>query len=370
MKNALVLLLIVMCSVWLVWIKLNTASSIESRKPMPSTTNSPASKPKTEREAYQSLAALIRVFESDLNLDHLTPISAALSTELPRLNTADRYRIYEQLQQALQAYTNRLNHQQSELIERYAELQAQLWQQVYTQNTAQTEPSADPLNSQAVANTESDLAAEHAAQEASDQAAQQRFDQQWPQTLQQGLSTKQQQLLEALAKQQIEVLYFGEGIYEFWLNPNYWLKQVAPHLPKADQVYWQHVTAQEQQPYAYDAGLVISWQALGERVQIWEQYLKNYPKGYFVDDAQRKYDAYLEYLLTGMDNTPTHEQGVLLPEVTAAYAQLIVQSPNSRLSKTLQLFEQQLADNQASQSSDVPAAARRAMALAKDQISG
>ena len=66
-----------------------------------------------------------------------------------------------------------------------------------------------------------------------------------------------------------------------------------------------------------------------------------------------------------MDNTPTHEQGVLLPEVKAAYAQLIVQYPNSRLSKTLQLFEQQLADNP----SDVPAAARRAMALAKDQIS-
>lgn len=365
MKNALVLLLIVMCSVWLVWIKLNSVSAVESRKPTPSTTNSPASKPKNEREAYQSLAALIRVFESDLSLDHLIPINAALGTELPRLSMADRYRIYQQLQQALQAYTNRLNRQQSDLIERYTELQAQLWQQVYTQNTAQTEPSADPLNSQIIADTAPDLAAEQAAQEASDQAAQQRFDQQWPQTLQQGLSAKQQQLLEALAKQQIEVLYFGEGIYEFWLNPNYWVKQVAPHLTKADQVYLKQAAEQEQQPYAYDAGLVVSWQVLGERVQIWEQYLKNYPKSYFVDDAQRKHDAYLEYLLTGMDNTPTHEQGVLLPEVKAAYAQLIVQYPNSRLSKTLQLFEQQLADNP----SDVPAVARRAMALAKDQIS-
>ena len=365
MKNAFVLLLVIVCLVWLIWIKLNAISAIEPRKPSASIASSTPSKPKTEREVYQSLAALIRVFESDLSLDHLIPINAALGTELPRLNPADRYRIYEQLQQALQAYTNRLNRQQSDLIERYTELQAQLWQQVYTQNTTQTEPSADPLNSQTVADSVPDLAAEQAAQEALDQAAQQRFDQQWPITLKQGLTAKQQQLLDALAKQQIEVLYFGEGIYEFWLNPNYWVKQVAPHLPKADQVYWQHVAKQEQQPYAYDAGLVISWQVLGERVQIWEQYLKNYPKSYFANDAQRQHDAYLEYLLTGMDNTPSHEQGVLLPEVQAAYAQLIAQYPNSRLSKTLQLFEQQLADNP----SDVPAAARRAMALAKDQIS-
>ena len=100
-------------------------------------------------------------------------------------------------------------------------------------------------------------------------------------------------------------------------------------------------------------------------MQVWAQYVQDHPDGYFTELAQAKRDGDLNTLLMGMDNTPTHEQGVLLPEVKAAYAHLIQQYPNSQLSKTLSLFEQQLAERP----DDVPAAARRAIALAKDQIS-
>lgn len=379
MKNILVALLIIICSVWLLWIRLNSSSPAEPKKPTVATVNrSIASPPRTEREQYQALSEVIRVFESDLALEKLTPITTVLNTELPRLRTEDRYRIYMQLEQAINAYINRLNRDQSALIERYAELQSQLWQQV---DTAEPTPSVMAQMMNLVTPSTPDPVAEQTAQLDSDRQAEQRFEQQWPHVIKQGLTTKQQQTLAALAKQQIDVLYLGEGMYEFRLNPRYWVTHVAPHLAKADQVYFALVAEQEQQQYAYDAALVISWQALGERVQVWEQYLKNHPKSYFVDDAQRKHDAYLEFLLLGMDNTPTYEQGVLLPEVQAAYLQLIQQYPSSRFSKTLQLFQQQFPANPSEdlavspseglsdQPIDVAAAARRATALAKEQIS-
>lgn len=395
MKNLLVLALIFLCSVWLLWIKLNQVSPIEtSTVSSREATSSMASKPKTEREVYQALNGLIRVFESDLTLDNLTPITVALNTDLPRMRLEDRYRIYTQLDQALAAYTRQLDAEQADLLERYAALHSQRSQQIdepqqldtqqqppdETDNSSvsnsseaasQTVTPTEPTDQQDV-NTAPDVGVAATLptnpQNEPDQRLSTRvaeFEQQWSQLLKQGLSSKQQQLLNALAKQQIEVVYAGEGSFAFRLNPNYWVIHLAPHLAKADQVYLKQMAEQTQQPFADDAGLLISWLELGERVQAWMQYTEDYPDGYFTELAQAKRDDDLSILLMGMDNTPTHQQGVLLPEVRVAYAQLARQYPNSRLSKTLSLFEQQLAE----QPDAVPTAARRAIALAKDQIS-
>lgn len=390
MKNLWVVLLIVLCSIWLLWIKLHQVSRPEAASASSRDTASVTiSKPKTAREFYQALNGLIRVFESDLTLDHLTPITTALSTHLAPMNIEDRYRIYVQLEQALNAYTHQLNREQGEILARYATLRSQWLQEIEQQQQDIQQQSGDTnqrindndspeaegvaavdTTAQTSASNESDAANAVTQQTAAqptppnlsiDPAM---FERQWPQFLAQGLSSKQQQLLDALAKQQIEIAYAGEGSFAFRLNPNYWVEHVAPHLPKADQVYFQHVAEQAQQPYADDAGLLISWLELGMRVQTWMQYTEDYPDGYFTEMAQAKRDGDLNTLLVGMDNTPTHEQGVLLPEVKAAYTQLSQQYPNSQLSKTLSLFEQQLAE----QPDDVPAAARRAIALAKDTI--
>jgi len=397
MKNLLVLALIVLCSIWLLWIKLHQTTPVDAEVVSNSRqVATAASKPQNASEVHQALSGLIRVFESRLTLDNLIPITTALNTELPRISLADRYRIYTQLEQALSAYTDQLNSEQADMLERYAALHSQLSQQLEPQQQEDAQPQSVDTNSSIndadndAANTDADAAKVSAtdqpsassesdpANEATQQTEPQQstppsrqiitqatFEQQWPQFLKQGLSSKQQQLLDALAKQQIEIAYAGEGSFAFRLNPNYWVEHVAPHLPKADQLYFQHVAEQTQQPYADDAGLLISWLELGQRVQVWAQYVQDHPDGYFTEMAQAKRDGDLNTLLIGMDNTPTHEQGVLLPEVKAAYAQLIQQYPNSQLSKTLRLFEQQLAE----QPDDVPAAARRAIALAQDQIS-
>lgn len=388
MKNVLIVLLIVLCSIWLLWIKLHQAGMIETATAStPDTSSNVISKPKTEREFYQALNRLIRVFESDLTLENLTPITTALNTDLPRTRLEDRYRLYTQLEQAIDAYTSQLNTEHADVLERSAALRLQLAQQLESAQQADApQPPSDPNSStnaaastEATVTTTSDAVASPraygdsepaniATQQAtppSRQSTQVAVAQQWPEFLKQGLSSKQQQLLDELAKQQIEIAYAGEGDFVFRLNPSYWVEHVAPHLPKADQVYFQQLAEQAQQPYAADASLLISWLQLGARAQVWGQYVQDYPAAHFVESAQANADRYLSVLLVGMDNTPTQQQGVLLPEVSAAYAQLMQQYPNSRLSKTLRLFEQQLAE----QPEDVPAAARRAIALAKDQIS-
>ena len=131
MKNVLIVLLIVLCSIWLLWIKLHQAGMTETATAStPDTSSNVISKPKTEREFYQALNRLIRVFESDLTLENLTPITTALNTDLPRTRLEDRYRLYTQLEQAIDAYTSQLNTEYADVLERSAALRLQLAQQL------------------------------------------------------------------------------------------------------------------------------------------------------------------------------------------------------------------------------------------------
>ncbi len=161
MKNLFVLVLIFLCSIWLLWIKLHQTTPVDAEVISNSRQVATAtSKPQTASEVHQALSGLIRVFESRLTLDNLIPITTALNTELPRISLADRYRIYTQLEQALSAYTDQLNSQQADMLERYAALHSQLSQQLKPQQQEDAQPQSGDTNSSIndAANTDADAA--------------------------------------------------------------------------------------------------------------------------------------------------------------------------------------------------------------------
>lgn len=161
MKNLFVLVLIFLCSIWLLWIKLHQTTPVDAEVISNSRQVATAtSKPQTASEVHQALSGLIRVFESRLTLDNLIPITTALNTELPRISLADRYRIYTQLEQALSAYTDQLNSQQADMLERYAALHSQLSQQLKPQQQEDAQPQSGDTNSSIndAANTDAKVA--------------------------------------------------------------------------------------------------------------------------------------------------------------------------------------------------------------------
>lgn len=65
---------------------------------------------------------------------------------------------------------------------------------------------------------------------------------------------------------------------------------------------------ENKETYSVDAGLVISFKDLGDRVVSWENFMNKYPNSKLMKSVKEDYKMYhLDYLI-GEDNTPTYER--------------------------------------------------------------
>jgi len=87
--------------------------------------------------------------------------------------------------------------------------------------------------------------------------------------------------------------------------------------------------------YSEDAGLLISFESLFNRVQNWEDFMGKYPKSFVFIEAKSLYTSYLSTFITGMDNSRTfdYESQKLLPEVKALYEKIIAQNGSRKCQK-------------------------------------
>ena len=79
--------------------------------------------------------------------------------------------------------------------------------------------------------------------------------------------------------------------------------------------------AEESEGFSEDAGLLISWDRLGERVAAWESFISSNPGFQLLPEARYWHDLYLRTYLTGMDNSRVfrNPEGTLEPRVRASY---------------------------------------------------
>jgi hypothetical protein len=89
---------------------------------------------------------------------------------------------------------------------------------------------------------------------------------------------------------------------------------------------------EEAEGFSEDAGLVISWDALSDRIVKWESFIAANPSFLLLPEAQSWYDVYLRVYLTGMDNARVFdfEKETLLPEVQASYERFVAEYPTSK----------------------------------------
>jgi hypothetical protein len=142
-----------------------------------------------------------------------------------------------------------------------------------------------------------------------------------------------------LKKAGLEFREVGEGITEIWTIPGYYSTIFKNKVTPDYEVYISQTDKESETNYAADAGLIISWEQLGDRLMFWENFMNKYPKSKLIKTVKKDYNYYLSDYLLGMDNTPTYERepdketGKLNDENRAEFNRIIKKYPNSNTAK-------------------------------------
>ena len=148
---------------------------------------------------------------------------------------------------------------------------------------------------------------------------------------------------EALLKSaNLEFWEIGEGYVEIRTTPHYYLNIFKGHVTKDYEEFIALMAKDDEELYSADAGLTISFNALGKRVLNWENFIAKNPYSKQTPGAIQIYRQYQEFYLLGMDNTPTiaFETNTFYPENIAEFKQFSTKHPNS---KTVPLINAALA---------------------------
>jgi len=151
-----------------------------------------------------------------------------------------------------------------------------------------------------------------------------------------------------LKKVGLEFREVGEGMTEIWTIPGYYPPVFKGKVTPDYEVYITQIAKESESNYAADAGLIITWEELGERLIFWENFINKYPKSKLLKTVKEDYNYYLDDYLFGRDNTMTYESadGKLYDENIKEFKRIIKKYPNSNTAKKakelMTLFDAQM----------------------------
>lgn len=103
----------------------------------------------------------------------------------------------------------------------------------------------------------------------------------------------------------LEFWEIGEGYVEIRTKPDFY-KEIFNNKVSEDVNQYIAITAREStELYTADAGLLLPFNQIGERVITWERFISKYPRGILIKEAKENYANYQINYLFGTDNTPT-----------------------------------------------------------------
>lgn len=148
---------------------------------------------------------------------------------------------------------------------------------------------------------------------------------------------------QELAEYDLEFDELGEGYVEIRTKPDYYF-EIFKNYVSTDYLDYLEITKEENKVmYSADAGLMISFETLGDRIGTWEAFRKKHPQTRLLKTVKEICYYYQQDYLFGMDNTPTIElggnQGIYIyPENLAEFKRFKSQYPNSPTNKLIDLF--------------------------------
>ena len=112
-----------------------------------------------------------------------------------------------------------------------------------------------------------------------------------------------------LNKYDLELWDIGEGIVTIRELPNLYYDIFKDYVTNDYKEYLKIWAKDNEKLYQADAGLLVSFEEIGERIVTWESFLNQYPDTKLNIKVNALLNSYREDYLLGMDNTPTLDGG-------------------------------------------------------------
>lgn len=153
-----------------------------------------------------------------------------------------------------------------------------------------------------------------------------------------------------LSNFQLRYEEIGEGYVEIVTIPSFYFNIFKSYVTEDYKEYIFLISEENKKLYSADAGLVITFTELGERIINWEAFISKYPKFELLDEVKTSLIHYRHDYIFGLDNTPTFERdfenqtednkkiSYIYDENQKEFNRFIEKHPNSPTSKLIKLF--------------------------------
>ena len=112
-----------------------------------------------------------------------------------------------------------------------------------------------------------------------------------------------------LNKYDLELWDIGEGIVTIRELPSLYYDVFKDYVTDDYKEYLKIWAKDNEKLYQADAGLLVSFEEIGERIVTWESFLNQYPDTKLNIKVTALLNSYREDYLLGMENTPTRDGG-------------------------------------------------------------
>jgi len=147
---------------------------------------------------------------------------------------------------------------------------------------------------------------------------------------------------EKLSKHQLEFSEIGEGYVEIEPVHDFYYQIFKNYVTNDYKDYLYLVSEESKSLYSADAGLVISFKDLGDRIISWENFITKYPDSNLIASVKEQYKNYQMDYLVGQDNTPTAERATdenyIYPENIQEFNRFMKKYPKSPTVPLINLF--------------------------------
>jgi len=147
---------------------------------------------------------------------------------------------------------------------------------------------------------------------------------------------------EKLTKHQLEFSEIGEGYVEIDPVHDFYYQIFKNYVTNDYKDYLYLISEESKSLYSADAGLVISFKDLGDRIISWENFMTKYPDSNLIASVKEQYKNYQMDYLVGQDNTPTAERATdenyIYPENIQEFNRFMKKYPKSPTVPLINLF--------------------------------
>jgi hypothetical protein len=132
-------------------------------------------------------------------------------------------------------------------------------------------------------------------------------------------------------------IFMTEGMYYIDALYDYEFQKFQNRVSKGSRDFLNIRKDELKQGFSEDAGMLISFDELYQRIRRWENFITTFPNTCFCNTAKGYYSMYLSTLITGMDNSPVfdYDNNTLLPEIKQLYEKIMKEDSDSQTKKII-----------------------------------